>query len=380
MTLQAAQKQDVVTLRRLLHQYPEIAFEEKDTVERLLNFLKPLKPDKIWKNIGKTGFIVQFDFAEPGPVVAFRAELDALPIEEINDFEHTSKIEGKGHLCGHDGHMSNLLALALLLKEQPLPCGSVQLLFQPAEETGEGSKAMLKDERWEEFAPDYIFGLHNLPGFPMGAVVLRKGIFASASTGIEITLQGKTAHAAYPHKGIQPAPIVAELLQEFATYPEKTSGFSLCTPIFVRMGDHTYGTAAGHATLGFTLRSYATRDLRDIKKMVKEKIEQVNRDTDLEVSFQYREPFLSTEGKTELVEMIEEIAEEQGHDLFWPKTPFRWSEDFGRFCEKIPGAFFGIGSGERQPVLHHPDFDYPDELIEPSAKLFYQIALRILKK
>lgn len=380
MTLQTAQKQNLITLRHRLHQYPETAFEERHTVERLLDFLKPLQPDKIWKGIGTTGLVVRFDFEKPGPVVAFRAELDALPIEELNDFNYASKVPGKGHLCGHDGHMVNLLALALLLKKHPLPCGSVQLLFQPAEETGEGAKAMLQDHRWKECAPDYIFGLHNLPGFPMGKVVLRKGVFASASTGIEICLQGQTAHAAYPHKGIQPAPVVAELLQEFATYPEKTSGFSLCTPIFVKMGDRSYGTAAGHATLGFTLRSYKTQDLRDLRRLVKEKIESINRETDLKASFKYQEPFYSTESKTELVELIEDIVTEQGHELFWPKTPFRWSEDFGRFSTEIPGAFFGIGSGEQQPVLHHPSFNYPDALIDQAAQLFYQIAERILRK
>lgn len=379
MPLSDSLKQELQNFRRELHQYPETAFEEGETAERLLRFLQPLQPSKVWKGVGGTGLVVRFDFGKPGPVIAFRAELDALPIEEVNDIPHASTYAGKGHLCGHDGHATNLLALAQLIKERPFSRGSLQLLFQPAEETGEGAKAMLQDPQWEECRPDYIFGLHNLPGFPMGTVVLRKGVFASASTGVEIRLQGKTAHAAYPHKGVQPAPIVAELLQDFATYPEKTSGFSLCTPIFVRMGSPAYGTAAGDAELGFTLRSYETRDLKDLKRLVEEKIEQINRDSPLEASLRYREPFHSTKGQPELIDAIADLAQEAGHALFWPETPFRWSEDFGRFCESIPGAFFGIGSGEQQPVLHHPDFDYPDALIEPSARLFYRIAEHLLE-
>src|SRR5690606_41957221 len=147
-----------------------------------------------------------------GLTLLFRAELDALPIAEISDVPHRSTIEGKGHMCGHDGHMAILAALGRLFGRQRPASGRVVLMFQPAEETGNGAAGVVADPRYAAIRPDYAFSLHNLPGVPLGHVRLRSGVVNCASRGIRILLDGRTAHASMPETGIAPTLAVARLL------------------------------------------------------------------------------------------------------------------------------------------------------------------------
>jgi amidohydrolase len=184
--------------RRELHRHPEVSGEEAETARRVREALLLAKPDRIVSNLGGHGVAAVYEGAIPGPTVMIRAELDGLPIEELSDLAYRSTVSGKGHLCGHDGHMSILMALATALGQKRPTKGRVVLLFQPAEENGAGAAAVLADPEFATLKPDMALSLHNFPGIRLGHVLLRDGPVNCASRGMKIVLKGKTSHASYP--------------------------------------------------------------------------------------------------------------------------------------------------------------------------------------
>ena len=188
-------------VRKELHRMAELSEHEYKTAKRIAKELRPFHPDNLIENLGGTGIAAVFEGKEPGKTLLFRAELDALPIQEINEFEHRSDTDGVSHKCGHDGHMTTLLALAEKLRNEQLPQkGRVVLLFQPAEENGEGAKAILADPKFKDIEPDEVFSWHNLPGYEMNSVILKKDNFNAAVKSIIVKLHGKTSHAGSPKK------------------------------------------------------------------------------------------------------------------------------------------------------------------------------------
>jgi len=186
---------DLITFRKDLHKHPEVSQKEKETQKRIINFLKEQGIDG--QKIGGTGVMVKFDSKVEGKTVMLRSDHDALAIQEINEFDHKSQNEGVSHKCGHDGHTAIMCGVANYFHEHPIAKGKLVLIFQPAEENGEGAKAVLADSQFD-FTPDLVFALHNLPGYPLHQVVLKEGNFTAAAKTIIIKLDGKTAHAAEP--------------------------------------------------------------------------------------------------------------------------------------------------------------------------------------
>ena len=202
-----------IKFRREIHQFPELSGLEAETAKRVLQFFQPLNPDLTITNLGGHGLAFVFG-QSVGPTVLLRCELDALPIKEENEFSYRSESPFISHKCGHDGHMAILSAVGMRLSKQRPTKGRVVLLFQPAEEVGSGSSAVISDPQFQTIKPDFAFALHNLPGFPFGQIVLRHGVFACASRGMSISLKGKTAHAAQPDTGISPAPAMCQVISE----------------------------------------------------------------------------------------------------------------------------------------------------------------------
>jgi amidohydrolase len=203
---------ELIELRHALHRFPEVSREESATAARIAEALKALAPDDLITGLGGQGVAAVFGGRLPGPTVMFRAELDALPIEEISTATHRSLHPGKGHLCGHDGHMTLLIGLGRLIARKRPERGRVILMFQPAEEDGSGARAVVQDPRYAALRPDWAFAAHNWPGIAHGRVLLAEGVVNCASEGLRITLTGKTAHAATPHTGCSPAPALARLI------------------------------------------------------------------------------------------------------------------------------------------------------------------------
>ncbi len=366
-----------IALRKSLHRKPETAFEEEETAQKINQFISPLKPKETIGKVGGEGLIFTFEGNKKGKHLLFRAELDALPIEEVNDFSHRSTTKGKSHKCGHDGHMSILAGLAILLSKREFP-GKVSLLFQPAEEIGEGALAMMQDSRWKEFANqiDQGYALHNLPSYPLHEVILKKGIFAAASKGMIIRLKGEPSHAAHPNDGINPSMAVAQSIQSFYEIPSMHSPFgssALITPVGIQSGGKIFGTSASEAELYATLRSFDNVTMDSISNALLNRLAGIARTHHLEIETEWVETFPAVNNHEKTVELVEKAANELKLNSLHKSEPFSWSEDFGQFAKDFPICLFGLGSGLKHPQLHNNDYDFPDALIKTGASLFYEL-------
>lgn len=370
----------LLNLRREIHHDPELSGFEKKTSDRIEKFISIFDPDEVISDLGGHGLAFIFRGQEKGPTVLFRCELDALPINEENVFGHKSSSKEISHKCGHDGHMAILAGIAALINKEPIKKGKLILLFQPAEETGQGAKLVLSDKKFEGLNPDFVFALHNLPGFPMNYVLVKDGTFSCASTGMIIKLKGKTSHAAEPDKGLNPASAIAKIISELRLYsiPEKEGRILLVTPIYCQIGKKAFGTNPGNAELLLTLRASNENDFIEIKNRVLAIVKKTAMEEGLEMNYNWVEEFPVTANNSNCNSIVKQSAEQAGLSLLQINKPFRWSEDFGHFLKKYPGAIFGLGAGIKHPALHNPDYDFPDELIKTGIKIFYNIYRIIL--
>lgn len=370
---------DLIQIRRHLHQYPETAGEEAATAQNIYDWLHQHTGFRCYRHIGGHGLVAVKSFDNPGPTVLLRCELDALPIQERMGIAHHSRNQGCAHKCGHDGHMTILLGVAERLQQQPPSKGTVALLFQPAEETGEGAPAVLKDPQWPIVHPDWVFALHNVPGYPLGQILCRPNVMCAASRGMEITLQGTTAHAAEPENGNSPAMALAELIAQFSdplSQPDSAQQQSWRTVVGARLGDKAFGVAPGDARLWLTLRSESDAGMATLIAACEQHTAEIAQRQNLQHQFNYEDVFPATVNHPQAFNIIQNAIDAENMD---PLTrPFRWSEDFGHFTQRYPGALFGIGSGEQCADLHHPDYDFPDALIAPAVATFIAIINEIM--
>lgn len=374
---------ELVAFRHDLHRHPEISGEERETAARVEAQLAALNPDRLLRNLGGHGVAAVFAGTAPGPTLLFRCELDALPIPEISDAAHRSDTAGKGHLCGHDGHMAILAALGRgLARRRPL-CGRVVLLYQPAEETGAGATAVLADPAFAEIRPDLSFSLHNLPGLPLGHVALAAGPVNCASRGLRIVLDGKTAHASMPETGISPMQAVSCLMPRLTdlargTFP--SSDFAMVTLTHAVLGEPAFGIAPGRAEIWATLRTLTDAGMADLCARAETLISQTARDERLALSFDYADIFHHCENAPEAVAHLRQALDDEGMAHDETGLPIRASEDFGRFATCGPSAMLFLGSGTTHPALHNPDYDFPDALIEHGARLFLRVVENSLNR
>jgi len=364
----------VVNLRREIHRNPDRSGRETGTAERLLRFFEPLRPDEVIEELGGTGIAFVFSATQAGPTILLRSELDALPIQEVNEFEHRSLHDGTSHKCGHDGHMAILAAVGEKLSKKRPARGRVVLLYQPAEETGQGAAAVIADEKFAPIKPDFCFALHNLPGFPLGEIIVRNGTFSCASRGLAIRLTGKTAHAAQPETGVSPAKAMCQLIAELSELPsvmDFSNELAFATVVGSRLGEQAFGTAPGEAEIWVTLRSETDATMARMVSHAESRIRQLAVEHGLESAIAYRDIFAATVNSERAVDVIRRAADDGL--LRVAEQPFRWSEDFGCFSSIAQCAMFGLGAGEAVADLHNPDYDFPDALISLGADIFLGI-------
>ena len=364
-----------IKLRQKLHQHPELSNSEVGTAARLVEYLTPLAPDHIITGIGGTGVAVCFGDGATGNTVMLRCELDALAITETNTFDYRSITAGISHKCGHDGHMAILAAVAQYYAKNRLENGRLILLFQPAEETGEGAKKVLEDKIAQQFKPDFVFALHNVPKYPMGGVFIKTGTICCASRGVIIRLTGKTAHAAQPETGNSPIKAVYQLLPLFEQLPmliNSQSDFTFATVVGVKLGEKSFGTSPSDAEIYVTLRSEHNNEMKRLVDIVNDKVIELAIQHKLAYSIESEDVFDATVNHEAAVEIITSALIEEPVHL--TPHPFPWSEDFGQFTKLYCGALFGLGAGEDTPALHNSDYDFPDQLIETGSRYFIKIA------
>jgi amidohydrolase len=368
-------------IRKELHQNPELSQYEYNTADRIINYLKKHSSAKV-NPIANTAVIASFDSDTKGPSILLRADTDALPILEINDFEYKSNVSGVSHKCGHDGHTAMMLGVARVLSAHPIKKGKVVLLFQPAEENGMGAEAVLKDPLFQELNFDFVFALHNMPGFEKNEIVLKENIFNANVKSIIIKLHGKTAHAAEPEKGHNPALAIADILyysaKETHNKPEDED-FFLITPIHVNMGELAYGISAGEGEVHLTIRSW---DLNLLDKKCDELVNFIKRTcfiNKLQVDISWTQVFFANKNDNAAIDFVRNAAIENKLNIHEKTDPFKWGEDFGLFTQKHKGAMFGLGAGIDTPALHNPDYDFPDDITAAGVQQFYQIIQEINK-
>ncbi len=385
MTLQSPSLQatpgHLIDLRRELHRHPCLSGSENETAALIERHFFPFRSDFVYRDLGGHGIAFEFTGSNPGKTLMFRADLDALPIPEEASLPWSSVNSGVSHKCGHDGHMAILAGLGERLSHDRPQNGRVILLFQAEEETGRGAARVLRDPRFETMKPDYVFGLHNIPGFPAGTILTRKGTFAAASKGMIITLRGKTAHAAQPETGISPSEALSALIH-FAnrdlTKEAVFNDFVLATVIHTSLGERAFGTSPGYAELMLTLRSFRDDDMQMLSRLMEEKTNAVAASERLQYSISYTEEFPATVNEGDGIDILRNTARENGLMIRDLKECFRWSEDFGHFLAMYPGAFFGLGAGEATSQLHNPDYDFPDEITETGINILYALYKQIL--
>ncbi|WP_170505116.1 amidohydrolase [Ruegeria arenilitoris] len=369
-------------LRHELHQSPELSGQEELTAARIADELRARGADQVLTGIGGHGVAGVFDSGQAGPTVAIRCELDGLPIQEQSEAAYASRISGKGHLCGHDGHMVMVLGVADHLNQYRPQLGRVVLIFQPAEETGQGAIAYRADPKFSEIAPDYVFSLHNLPGLPLGDVQLCEGPANCASRGMKVVLSGKTSHAAAPQDGVSPAGALAALMPQMARLGSGGSldaDFALTTVTHVNLGEPTFGVAPGRAELWVTLRTVADARMQSLIDEAEALVAQAASDQGLGYEITYEDVFEACVNAPDAVDILSGSCARAGVNCEVTPYPQKFSEDFGQFGKDAKAAMFWLGSGEKHPQLHNPDYDFPDELTPVGVSVFVATIQSLLR-
>ncbi len=363
-------------IRHSLHAHPELSGNEHDTHDFIVKYLSVLNPDSLFQHIGGYGVIAVFNGREKGCNVAFRSDIDALPIQENNDIPYKSTVSNVSHKCGHDGHTAILLSLAEKISHNRPQKGNIILVFQPEEETGYGAQKIVDSGVLDELNTNVIFGIHNLPNFPEKSIVIKYGTFAAASCGLAVNLTGRQTHAAHPENGINPGLAVAEMINFLSSInngdlsPEK---FQQGTLIYTRIGEVAFGTSAGDAQIMTTLRAFSNSKMQNLVDNVINTFKEISSRHHLDFDYHFQDNFAAVENNTVFVDKIKETAQNGNFNIVEIEEPFRWSEDFSNYLKHYPGAFFGIGDGLNHPELHSPIYDFPDSIIDTASD--FEIAL-----
>ncbi|QFY60499.1 amidohydrolase [Rhizobium grahamii] len=375
MFLTEQELQRITAFRQELHRYPEVSGDERETAGRVKQALLETCPDELIEALGGHGVAAVYAGAADGPTVLVRAELDGLPIEEISDVPHRSLVSDKGHLCGHDGHMAILLALAAGLAKRGPERGRVVLLFQPAEENGAGAAAVLSDPAFAALRPDLSLSLHNFPGAALGHVLLREGPVNCASRGMKVILRGKTSHASYPEDGIAPTFALGRLLSGLTALGNNAPlgpDYTLVTVTHARLGEPAFGISPGYAEIWATLRTLTDDKMAELVEAAERLAGEEARVTGLQLEISYEDVFRQCFNSPEATAVLNQALADEGVSVESESAllPMKASEDFGLFRTVAPSAMFFLGAGEGHPRLHNPDYDFPDALISIGARIF----------
>jgi hippurate hydrolase len=379
-TLLDAHRLHWAKLRRDLHAHPELRFEERRTADLVARELESLGYS-VLRGLGGTGVVASLPGADPNRGIVLRADMDALPIKEANEFAHASCTDGIMHACGHDGHTVMLLGAARVLAQLPQLPGTVHFVFQPGEEGGAGARKMIEDGLFERCPTQAVFGMHNWPGLPAGHFGLRTGPIMAAGSRFRITVTGKGAHAAQPHLGLDPIPLACSMVLQCQTIaarhkdPLDPAVVSVC---MFHAGD-TDNVIPDSAQLRGTIRTLSSslqQKLQgDIGRMCEALACAYGAEAEVQF-FQYYPATINTPAETALCEAV--IRETFGSERLDNNVPSNMtSEDFGFMLEERPGAYVLIGNavpGAAAASLHHPKYDFNDDIIPAGVRYWVALA------
>ena len=372
---------EIIAWRHHLHEIPETGFEERKTADYIADKLASFGLD-VARNIGGTGVVGTLHRGSGPRSIGLRADMDALAIPEAGTQAYASKHDGRMHACGHDGHMAILLGAAQLLARMENLEGTVHCVFQPAEEHGKGAKAMIADGLFERFPMDEIYGLHSMPGLPEGRFETRPGGILASEDNFVIRIQGRGAHAARPHMGIDPIVIGAEIVTALQTIVSRnldpTDQAVVSVTEFIT--DGTRNVIPGKVTLKGDTRSYSPTVQTLLRDRMAALVAGICSAHGAEHQFEYTFEFEPTVNTPTCLAMALAAATEVAGaaNVEGDCRPVLASEDFGAFLRLIPGNFMFLGSGLAALPLHNPCFDFNDNLLMPGARYFATLARKRL--
>ena len=358
---------EVTAWRHHLHARPELQYDVHETAAFVAEKLKAFGCDEVVPGIGRTGVvgIIRGSLGD-GPAIGLRADMDALPLNEISDRPYASQTPGKMHACGHDGHTAMLLGAAKYLAETRNFAGSVALIFQPAEEGGAGGKAMIEDGLMERFAITRVFGMHNMPGIPVGHFAIRPGPIMAATAEFIVTVEGKGGHAAMPHTTIDPIVATSQLVFAFQTIAARNvdpidSAVVSVTKFHAGDAFNVIPQTAEIAGTVRTLRSEVADDVFSRMRAICDGIATAT-GTTMNIIINVNYPVTSNDPRETgfVAEVAAEIAGAANVDTDVP--PMMGGEDFSYMLIERPGAIIFAGNGDTAG-LHNPAYDFNDELI-----------------
>lgn len=361
----------IIDLRHELHAHPELSGKETETKKRLMDFIQT-ETDLEVSDRGKWFFACYRCGKENAEKVAFRADFDALPIQEKNTMPYCSQNPGVSHKCGHDGHSAALAGAALKLAQDGGD-KDVYLIFQHAEEVGAGGEECAGLIREKGISQVYAF--HNMSGYPRGSVILQNGTAQCASKGLTIKFQGATAHASQPEDGKNPSKAIAEMVFaiEEISHREETDPLILATIVQLNAGSKNFGIAAAQGEISVTLRAQYEGDMMQMEQKIKARAEELAERDGLTVSYEESDIFPETANHAFGVEKVRRAAKSLNLKVIEETEPFRASEDFGYYLKQCPGAMFYLGNGEDHPQIHVDTYDFPDEILETAVDLFIEL-------
>ena len=382
---------EIQQIRRDIHQHPELSYEEHRTSEVVAGKLKEWDIPTI-RGLGGTGVVGIIKNGTSTRAIGLRADMDALPMQEINSFDHRSKNDGKMHACGHDGHTAMLLGAAHHLSRHKNFDGTVYLIFQPAEEGGAGAKRMIDDGLFEQCPMDAVFGMHNWPGTAVGTFGVTPGAMMASANEFEVTIKGKGAHAAQPHKGIDPIMIAVQIAQSWQTIVSRNASpleSAVLSITQIHSGSAT-NVIPDEAVLIGTVRAFSTEMVDLIERRMQTIAKHTASAFDAQIEFEFKRnypPLINHAKETAFaVDVMRAIV---GEDKVNTQVePTMGAEDFAFMLQTKPGCYVFIGNGEGAhrdaghglgPCnLHNPSYDFNDDLLPLGATYWVRLAEKYL--
>jgi hippurate hydrolase len=376
---------ELTAWRRDIHAHPELGFEETRTsglvAERLAGF-----GIEVHRGVGKTGIVGRLRVGNSPRSIGLRADMDCLPIEETNTFDHRSKQHGRMHACGHDGHTTMLLGAARHLARTKNFDGTVHFIFQPAEEGLGGAEAMIKDGLFEEFPCDVIFGMHNSPGLAIGKFEIRAGAMMAGAAFFDIRITGRGTHGARPESGVDPVLVASHItaaLQSIVARNVRPQDTVVVSVTQIHAGD-AYNVIPEKAVLGGTVRCFGDRTMSLVEERMRKIAETLAAGFGAAAELDFRVLFPSLVNDADETRFIcDAAAELVGEDNVSRQGPLIMaSEDFSQMLNRVPGAFIRIGNGDGEGscVVHNPGYDFNDAAIPYGSALFVRLVEKRLAR
>jgi hippurate hydrolase len=372
---------DIMAWRHEIHAYPELMYDVDRTAAFVAERLREFGCDEVATGLGRTGVVGVIRGRKPADdadvrVIGLRADMDALPIEEETDLPYASKVPGKMHACGHDGHTAMLLGAARYLAETRNFSGDVVVIFQPAEEGGAGALAMIEDGLMDRFGIDQVYGMHNGPGIPIGSFAIKAGPVMAATDAIDIRIEGVGGHAARPHKSIDSVLVGAQLVNALQSIVSRT--IDPLESAVISMCEFHAGNARNvipqTAELKGTVRTL-TAEIRDlVEKRVREVVSGVAQMTGAKIELTYERGYPVVVNHAAQTEVAQRIAGDvAGAANVLDMPPLMGAEDFAYMLQARPGAFIFLGNGD-SAGLHHPAYNFNDDAIVFGTSYWIKLA------